>query len=94
MIKNIGVNNTLTKLSNTKLCIETTEEVQNMYRNVNKKRTWKVKNFTRNYGKQSNEQKFETAFLKLTQERSQIKEYRVSGAEFSAVRLYYSNRIF
>ena len=90
----MGVNNTLTKLSNTKLCVETTEEVKNMYRNVNKKKTNKIINFTKNYGKQSSEQKFETAFLKLNQERNQIKEYKVSGAEFSAVRLYYSNRIF
>ena len=90
----MSVNNTLTKLSNTKLCVETTEEVKNMYRTVNKKRTNKVNNFTRNNGKQSNEQKFENAFLKLNQERNQIKEYKVSGAEFSAVRLYYSNRIF
>ncbi|OLS20157.1 MAG: hypothetical protein HeimC2_38470 [Candidatus Heimdallarchaeota archaeon LC_2] len=94
MMKNISVNNTLTKLSNTNYCVEATEEVKKMHLNVNQANTRNHNNITKVYGKQSKEQKFEIAYLKLIQERNQIKEYKALGTEFNVRSLYYSNRIF
>ncbi len=94
MIKNIGVNNTLTKLATLNPSVETSDEVKEMYQSEYKKKTNKQNNFTSIYGKQSNEKKFEIAYLKMTQERIQIKEYQSLGPEFTAMSLYHSNKIF
>lgn len=93
MMKMIGVNNTLTKISQPNHCDKASEEVKKMYQYTDKNKTKKQTNFARIYGKQSKEQKFETSYLKVIQEKGQIKEYKPLGPEFTAMSLYYSNRI-
>ena len=93
-MENIGVNNTLTYLSQIYSCDNTSDEVKKMYQNINKKQIKKFNTFTRIYGKESTQEKFEKSYLKLIQERNQIKEYKPLRPEFTAMSLYYSKRIF